>query len=128
MNNKEVFILKKKLIWFSVVLIIAVAGIKIAWGYFGLHDYYVSITENGKLQTGEIVGIGPYEYNQKAYDKEGNEISVIFQTKKNLELNTFLHVEVLKPNKDKVNGVNRLEKVTAEQVPEEVKEKLKVNQ
>lgn len=120
--------MKKILIGFSVMLIIAAVGIKIAWGYFGFNDYYVSITQNGKLQTGEIVGIGKYNYDLKAYDKDGNEISVVFQTKNNLKLNTFLHVEVLKPRKDKVNAINSYEEVTAEQVPEKAKEKLNVKQ
>ena len=126
-NKKEVFILKKTLIWLSVVLIIVVIGIKIAWGYFGLQDYYVKVTENGKVAT-ENVGIGKYNYNVKAYDINGNEITVQFSTKEEVKLNTFLHVEVLKPKKDKVNAINSYEEVTSEQVPEKAKEKLNVKQ
>ena len=117
--------MKKTLIWLSVVLIIVVVGIKIAWGYFGLNDYYVKITENGKVQT-ENVGIGKYHYNVKAYDKNGNEITVQFNTKEEVKLNTFLHVEVLQPKKDKVNDINKYEEITAEKVPEKAREKLNV--
>lgn len=120
--------MKKTLIWLSVVLFIVVVGIKIAWGYFGLNDYYVKVTENGKVQTEYVSAIGKYNYNLKAYDKKGNEISVTFNTKKNLKLNAFLHVQVLKPQKDKVNDINSYEEVTAEELPGKVKEKLNVKQ
>ena len=47
---------------------------------------------------------------------------------KNLKLNAYLCIDVRKPLKNTANEIKKYKEVTAEQLPEKVKEKLNVKQ
>ncbi|MGX5475493.1 YxeA family protein [Bacillus toyonensis] len=118
-------ILKKTLIILSVLggLVFAVVGGWYGYNKLKYQKCYVKITENGKSD-----GTAPSKefvsYNLVAYDKNGNEVPVKFWAQKKLKVNAYLAVDVFKPlNKDS-NDINSYKEVTAEQLPEKVKEKL----
>jgi uncharacterized protein (TIGR01655 family) len=114
-------IILKKLIIVSILLVAIVGG----WFIYNevkFEKCYVKITENAKEEDGW------YVYNLKAYDKKGNEAPVKFGANKNLRLNAYLCVDVWKPLKNTANEINKYKEVTAEQLPEKVKEKLNVKQ
>jgi len=122
-----VIILKKTLIVLSILSGLLFAAVGGWYGYNKLkyEKCYVKITENGKSD-----GTAPSKefvsYNLVAYDKNGNEVPVKFWAKKKLRVNAYLAVDVFKPlNKDS-NDINSYKEVTAEQLPEKVKEKLNI--
>lgn len=119
--------LKKIVIILSVLggLLFAAVGGWYGYNKLKYEKCYVKITENGKSD-----GTAPSKefvsYNLVAYDKNGNEVPVKFWAKKKLRVNAYLAVDVFKPlNKDS-NDINSYKEVTAEQLPEKVKEKLNV--
>lgn len=111
----------KKLI-IVIILLVAIVGGWFIYNGMKFEKCYVKITENAKEEHGR------YIYNLKAYDKKGNEVPVTFSASKNLRLNAYLCVDVYKPLKHDANEINKYEEVTAEQLPEKVKEKLNVKQ
>ena len=120
-------IISKKLIVISILLV-AIVGVG-SWFIYNEMNYekcYVKITENGKEDT--VGSSTVYDYTLKAYDKKGNEVPVTFSANKNLRLNAYLCVYVRKPLKNNANEINKYKEVTAEQLPEKVKEKLNVKQ
>lgn len=126
--------MKKRIILISILVIVIIIG-AVGINIITPNDYYVKIIEDGRLQTGEKIGSGDYDYELEAYDKKGNEITVGFQTVKNLRKGAYLKVEVLKDiirgesfNKNK-NAVNILsyEEVQEDKVPKKALEKLNAN-
>ena len=120
-------ILKKIVIVLSVLggLVFAAVGGWYGYNKLKYEKCYVKITENGKSD-----GTAPSKefvsYNLVAYDKNGNEVPVKLWATKKLRVNAYLAVDVFKPlNKDS-NDINSYKEVTAEQLPEKVKEKLNV--
>ncbi|EJO5347392.1 YxeA family protein [Clostridium botulinum] len=117
----------KKLI-ILIILIAIIAGGGFAYSKMSVKECYVKIEQNGKQQL-ENTPDGPvkrYIYNLKAYDEKGNEVPVEFYTDKNLRLNAYLCVKVMKPVNNTKNKIKTYEEVTAQKLPEKVKQKLNV--
>ena len=125
-NKERVIILKKIIIIISSIsiLLLAIVGGWSTYNAMNFEKCYVKITENGEVDAGSTL----YNYKLKAYDKKGNEFPVEFFGMKNLRLNAYLCVVVDKPLNNNVNQISKYEEVTAEQLPEKVKEKLNVKQ
>lgn len=118
-------IILKKLIIISILLLAIVGG----WFIYNEINYekcYVKITENGKADTVGTTTV--YDYTLKAYDKKGKEVPVKFMGRKNLKLNAYICVDVIKPLKNTANEINKYKEVMAGQLPEKAKEKLDVKQ
>jgi len=118
-------IILKKIIIISILLL-AIAGGWFIYNEISYQKCYVKITENGKEDT--VGSSTVYDYTLKAYDKKGNEVPVKFIGRKNLKLNAYLCIDVRKPLKNTANEIKKYKEVTAEQLPEKVKEKLNVKQ
>lgn len=109
----------KKVIGLLAVVGIFLIGSFSAYNYFyGGDDYYTKITTNGE-KTSKIIDNGEtvyaYNYEQAAYDADGNEkrISLHEERSRPLKMNAYLKLKI-NPRK----GVISWEEVSASKVPE----------
>jgi len=125
--------LKKSIMTIGIFAVLLFLGLKISYGFVSGNDYYIKITESGverneyqfaRPSSSDEEGIH-YSYLMKAYNKSGQMILVNFDTKKNLELNAYYKVTVTNPQKEQVNGVQHLEQVEANEVPQKAMHVLK---
>lgn len=115
----------KKAIGFLIFFIVLAGGSWFAYDYFyGGDTYYVKIVDEGiegsdEADNGEVYTT--YTYEQKAYDKKGNEKDVTMKESRDkpLRLNAYLKMVV-----NDRKGVMRWEEVQQSEVPDEALAKL----
>lgn len=133
----EVIALKKKSKKFSIILAVIVISI-VAIGVaeknnflgmktWGKGTYYVQIKENGEdyitkdIDDKEYIR---YLYKMNAYNKNGKEIKVQFDSSKNLKLDAYLLLRTISENKKDYNTVHSYEEIPNNEVPSKAKEQL----
>ncbi len=113
--------MKKFLMGLVTVIVIGVAGLKIAdMVVMGGDSYYVQVTTDGEKQT-EQDGYTNYHYVLPGYDQNGEEKDMDFSAMKErpLRKEAFLRITW---NKNK--GVTSYEEVQGKDVPKKAQEKL----
>ncbi|EOL43102.1 hypothetical protein RV11_GL003080 [Enterococcus phoeniculicola] len=124
MNNRYEVKIMKKIIGFFVVLLIFAGGSWFAYNYFyGGEAYYTQIVTEGEKETDQSSGetFTTYTYQQKAYNKDGEEKQVSMNAFRDrpLRLKAYLKLKV-NPRK----GVMEWEEIQQTDVPEKALEKL----
>ncbi|GCF93026.1 amino acid ABC transporter ATP-binding protein [Enterococcus florum] len=118
--------MKKVMIEFVVVVVLAIAGLKIVDKIvMGGDSYYVQITMDGeKLQKKDDQGRAfvDYQYVLPGYDKEGTEKQLDFTSNKERPLRKEAFLKVTW-NKNK--GVTSYEEVSENQIPQSARQALK---
>ncbi|MCL2677116.1 MAG: YxeA family protein [Streptococcaceae bacterium] len=115
----------KKVLLVLVTVLVVLGGAFYAWKTitYGGETYYVKIVADGKkVQThsdsGEV--FDRYDYEMKAFNKNGDEKTLIFTADHNLRHNAYLSLTV----NDK-KGVTNWNEVQEKDIPQKALDKLK---
>lgn len=97
----------------------------------GSDKYYIKISVDGKKKLAFKDGdenVYRYDYRDiKAYDKNGNEIKIVFTADKNLRKDAFLEVRIRDAKSNELNAILSYKEIQESELPNLAKEKLNIN-
>lgn len=98
----------------------------------GSDTYYIKVSVDGNKKLAFKDGdedVYKYDYRDiKAYDKNGDEIKIVFTADKNLRKDAFLEVRVRDPKSNELNAILSYKEIQESELPNLAKEKLNIKQ